>query len=200
MNDFSVFGSIYDHCLNNLDLILQRCKETNLILNWQKCYFMICEGIVLNHKISLKDIEVDKVKVKVIEKMPPPIIVKGIRKFFGHAGFYQWFIKDCFKIAKPLCDLLTKDVLFHFNDECLFAFNRLKKKLVSTPIIASLDWSLHFKLMCDSSDFTVGAVLGQKHDKRFHVIYYASKILMRLISIMRQRKMSCLHWINLDLT
>ncbi|XP_027101291.2 uncharacterized protein [Coffea arabica] len=154
-----------------------RCEETNLVLNWKKCHFMVCEGIVLGHKISSEGIEVDQAKIEVIERMPPPINVKGNRSFLGYMGFYRRFIKDFSKIAKPLCELLAKDVPFHFNDECLLGFNRLKKELVAAPIIVSPDWSLPFELMCDASDFAVGAVLGQKHDKRLHVIYYASKML-----------------------
>ena len=142
-----------------------------------QCHFMVCEGIILGHKISSNGMEVDQAKVKVIERMPPPTNAKGIQNCLGHAGLYWRFIKDVFKIAKPLCDLLAKDTPFHFNDECLFAFNRLNKELVSIPIITSLDWSLLFELICDASDFTVGVVLGQKHDKIFHVIYYASKML-----------------------
>nr|XP_027088737.1 uncharacterized protein LOC113710089 [Coffea arabica] len=138
----------------------------------------ILKWLDAGHKISSEGIEVDQTKIEAIERMPPPINVKaGIRSFLGHLGLYQRVIKDFSKIAKPLCELLAKDVPFHFNDECLLAFNRMKKELVSAPIIASLDWSLPFELMCDASDFSVGAVLGQKHDKRLHVIYYASKIL-----------------------
>jgi hypothetical protein len=94
MDDFSVFGPSFQHCLRNLDIVLKRCVETNLVLNWEKCHFMVTEGIVLGHKISAKGIEVDKAKIEVIEKLPPPVNVKGIRSFLGHAGFYRRFIKD----------------------------------------------------------------------------------------------------------
>ncbi|XP_071902717.1 uncharacterized protein [Coffea arabica] len=177
MDDFSVYGSSFDQCLHNLELILQRCEETNLVLNWEKCHFMVKEGIVLGHKISSKGIEVDQAKIEVIEKLPPPSNVKGIRSFLGHAGFYRRFIKDFSKIVKPLCDLLCKDTPFQFDDNCLVAFERLKKELISAPIITSPDWSLPFELMCDASDYAVGAVLGQKKEGRLHVIYYASKLL-----------------------
>ncbi|KAK5819386.1 hypothetical protein PVK06_024384 [Gossypium arboreum] len=102
MDDFSVFGNFFHLCLKNLKRVLIRCKETNLVLNWEKCHFMVQEGIVLGHKISTKGIEVDKSKVEIIEKLPPPISIKAIRSFLGHAGFYRRFIKDFSKIAKPL--------------------------------------------------------------------------------------------------
>jgi len=78
MDDFLVFGSSFDLCLNSLDIVLKRCKETNLVLNWEKCHFMVTEGIVLGHKISSKGIEVDQAKVEVIGKLPPPVNVKGV--------------------------------------------------------------------------------------------------------------------------
>jgi hypothetical protein len=87
MDDFSVYGSSFDDCLSNLDRVLQRCEETNLVLNWEKCHFMVNEGIVLGHKVSERGIEVDKAKVDAIEKMPCPKDIKGIRSFLGHADF-----------------------------------------------------------------------------------------------------------------
>ena len=110
-----------------------------------------------------------------IEKLPPPANVKGVRSFLRHAGFYRRFIKDFSQITKPLCNLLIKDTRFEFSDECLHPFETLKKKLISAPIIVSPDWNLPFELMCDASDYVIGAVLGQRKDKNFHVIYYASR-------------------------
>ena len=98
---------------------------------------MVQEGIVLGHKISQKRIEVDKAKVEIIEKLPPPTSVKAIRSFLGHVGFYRRFIKTFSKIAKPLSMLLMKDVPFDFSDECLQAFNKLKKELVNVPIMVA---------------------------------------------------------------
>jgi len=177
MDDFSVFGSSYDVCLNNLDTVLKRCRETNLVLNWEKCHFMVTEGIVLGHKISSRGIEVDKAKIDVIVKLPPPVNVKGVRSFLGHAGFYRRFIKDFSKIAKPLSNLLNKDKSFHFDDDCLNAFETLKERLTSAPIITAPNWNLNFELMCDASDYAVGVVLGQRKNKFFHAIHYASKVL-----------------------
>lgn len=118
MDDFSVFGYSFDNYLTNLSLILERCQQTNLILNWEKCHFMVQEGIMLGHKISHKGIEVDKAKVKVIVNLPPLVNEKGIRIFLGHAGFYCRFIRDFFKIAKPFKNILVKDKPFTFDNEC----------------------------------------------------------------------------------
>nr|XP_009799831.1 PREDICTED: uncharacterized protein LOC104245836 [Nicotiana sylvestris] len=135
------------------------------------------EGIVLGHRVSRRDIEVDKVKVEAVEKLPPHISMKGVRSFLRHAGFYQRFIKDFSKIATSLCKLLEKDVTFNFDDACLKEFKELKKKLVTAPIIVAPDLSFPFELMCDVSDLGIGAVLGQRTDKVFYSIYYASKTL-----------------------
>lgn len=177
MDDFSVFGDSFDCCLDHLALILKRCQETNLVLNWKKCHFMVTEGIVLWHRISNKGIEVDQAKVEVIERLPSPTNVKTIISFLGHVGFYRRFIKDFSNIAKLLCNLLDTDLPFVFDQQCLHAFKTLKTKLVTAPVISAPNWELPFELMCDASDHVIGPVLGQKHDKLLHVIYYASRVL-----------------------
>ncbi|GKA63912.1 reverse transcriptase domain-containing protein [Tanacetum coccineum] len=98
MENFSVFGNSFDNCLNNLDKMLQRCKDANLVLNWEKCHFMVKEGIVLGHKVSGAGLEIEKAKIDLIYKLPPPTNVKGIRSFLGHASFYRHFIKDFSKL------------------------------------------------------------------------------------------------------
>ncbi|KAK8995452.1 hypothetical protein V6N11_069883 [Hibiscus sabdariffa] len=116
-------------------------------------------------------------KVEVIEKLPPPTNVKGIRSFLGHVGFYRRFIKDFSKISKPLCNLLQQNQPFVFDKECQSAFEELKVKLISAPMVVPPDWTSPFELMCGASDHAVGAALGQRRGKLFHVIYYASRTL-----------------------
>ena len=177
MDEFFVLGDSFDNCLENLRSVLIRCEETNLVLNWEKCHFMVQEGIVLGHQISARGIEVDKAKIEAIEKLPPPSSVKGIRSFLGHAGFYRRFIKYFSRIAKPLSNLLVQGTPFEFDEQCVRAFSILKDKLVSTPIVVAPDWDLPFELMCDASDYAIGVVLGQKRERIFQVIYYASRTL-----------------------
>ncbi|GJV37540.1 reverse transcriptase domain-containing protein [Tanacetum coccineum] len=177
MDDFSVFGNSFETCLSHLDKMLQRCEDTNLVLNWENSHFMVKEGIVLGHKISKNEIEVDKAKVDVIAKLPHPTTVKGIRSFLGHVGFYRRFIQDFSKIARPMTRLLEKDTPFFFSKECIEAFQTLKKKLTEAPILVAPDWDLPFELMCDASDFEIGAVLGQRKTKHFQPIHYASKTM-----------------------
>ncbi|GJU54678.1 reverse transcriptase domain-containing protein [Tanacetum coccineum] len=143
----------------------------------EKCHFIVKEGIVAAPKISKSRIEVDREKVDVIAKLPPPTSVKGIRSFLGHAGFYRRFIQDFSKIARPMTHLLEKETPFIFSTECREAFETLKKKLTEAPILVAPDWDLPFEIMCDASDFAVGAVLGQRKTKHFQPIHYASKTM-----------------------
>ncbi|XP_013607965.1 PREDICTED: uncharacterized protein LOC106314676 [Brassica oleracea var. oleracea] len=134
-------------------------------------------GLVLGHKFSEKGIEVNKAKIEVMMSLQPPTTLKGIRSFLGHAGFYRWFINDFSKIARPLTRLLCKDTKFEFDSDCLGAFHTIKGALISAPIVQPPDWDLPFEIMTDASDFAVGAVLGQRKDKKLHVIYYASRTM-----------------------
>ncbi|RVW77447.1 Retrovirus-related Pol polyprotein from transposon 17.6 [Vitis vinifera] len=152
MDDITIYGGTFEECLVNLEAVLKRCIEKDLVLNWEKCHFMVHQGIVLGHIISEKGIEVDKAKVELIAKLPSPTTVKGVRQFLGHAGFYRRFIQDFSKLSRPLCELLAKDA--------------------KAP-----NWQLPFEVMCDASDFAIGAVLGQREDGKPYVIYYASKTL-----------------------
>ncbi|XP_070024922.1 uncharacterized mitochondrial protein AtMg00860-like [Nicotiana sylvestris] len=121
---------------------------------------MVDEGIMLGHNISKRDIEVDRAKIEIISKLPPPTSVKGVRSFLGHAGFYRRFIKDFSKITNPMCKLLEKDTKFVFDEKFLKAFEELKQRLTTAPIIVTPDWSLPFELMCDASGVAIGQCLA----------------------------------------
>ena len=138
---------------------------------------MITKGIVLGHKIFVVGLEVDQVEVVVIKTLRPPTTVKGIRSFLGHAGFYRRFIKDFSKISIPLCRLWEKDANFDFDESCRSAFEEIKSRLVTSPIMLTPDWNNDFDIMCDASDYAMRAILRQRTEKIFKAIYYASKNL-----------------------
>ncbi|GJY68858.1 reverse transcriptase domain-containing protein [Tanacetum coccineum] len=150
IDDFLVFGDSFSSCLSYLDKMLKRCEDINLVLNWEKCHFMVKEGIVLGHKISKSGIEFDKAKVDIIAKLPHPTSVKGIRSFLGHAGFYRRFIQDFSKIARPMTHLLEKDTLSSSRKNVLNRLIYLRRSVV----------------------------LGQRKNKHFQPIHYASKTMM----------------------
>ena len=102
---------------------------------------MVRQGIVLGHEISRRGTEVDKAKIEVIAKLPSPKSINDIRSFLGHVGFYRRFIKDFSKIARPLTNVLAKDVPFDFNEVYFNSWENLKQDLVSVPIISAPDWA-----------------------------------------------------------
>ncbi|GJZ29793.1 reverse transcriptase domain-containing protein [Tanacetum coccineum] len=134
---FSVFGDSFSSCLSHLDKMLQRCEDTNLVLNWEKCHFMVKEGIVLGHKIS-------NISFSWFMRILPDDIIQDFSK----------------NRCRPIDHLLEKETPFIFSKECIEAFETLKMKLTQAPILVDPDWDLPFKIMCDASDFAVGAVLG----------------------------------------
>ncbi|RDY12398.1 Retrovirus-related Pol polyprotein, partial [Mucuna pruriens] len=179
MDDFTLYAESFDACLNNLSKVLKRCTDTNLVLNFEKCHFMVTEGIVLGHLVSNRGIEVDKAKIDVITSLPNPTSVREVRSFLGHAGFYRRFINDFSKLALPLSTLLQKDVEFNFDQPCIEAFQKLKSKPISVPILQAPNWDLPFELMCDASNLALGAVLGERAEvgQPTHVIAYASRTM-----------------------
>nr|GEV23617.1 reverse transcriptase domain-containing protein [Tanacetum cinerariifolium] len=153
MHDFFVFGNSFQSCLSHLEKMLKRCEDTNVCLNWEKIHFMVKDGIVLGHKISKQGIEVDK-EIRCHFQTTSPDNCQG-----------------------PMTRLLEKDTPFIFSQECVDAFQTLKKKLTEAPILIAPDWDMPFELICDASDFAIEAVLGQCQDKHFMPIHYARKTM-----------------------
>ncbi|RDX88289.1 Retrovirus-related Pol polyprotein, partial [Mucuna pruriens] len=166
IDDFTVYADSFEACLENLSKVLKRCIDTNLVLNFEKCHFMVIEGIVLGHLVSSRGIEVDKSKIDIITSLPKPTSV-------------QRFIKNFSKLTLPLSRLLQKDMDFNFDQPCMEAFQELKNRLTSAPILQSPNWDLPFELMCDASNSALGVVLGQRAGvgQPMHVIAYASRTM-----------------------
>nr|GEU35747.1 reverse transcriptase domain-containing protein [Tanacetum cinerariifolium] len=156
--------------------------------SWEKCHFMVKEGIVLDNKISKNGLEVDRAKVNIIAKLPHPTTAKGVRSFLGHAGFYRRFIQDFSKIARPMTHLLEKEKQFVFSKDCIDAFETLKKKLTEAPILVVPDWNLPFELICDASDFAIALkYLLSKQDAKPRLIRWVL-LLQEFNIIIRDKK------------
>ena len=129
---------------------------------------------MLGHLVWGKGLEVNKAKIEVIQNLPLPTILGDLRSFLGHVGFYRRFIRDFAKVSKPLTTLLCKDKDLFIDKEGERTFEMLKLALIKAPILQSPNWDLPFEIMCDASDYAVGAVLGQRVDKKPNAIWYAS--------------------------
>nr|GEZ29993.1 DNA-directed DNA polymerase [Tanacetum cinerariifolium] len=167
--------------------MLQMCENTNLVLNWEKCHFMVKEGIFLGHKTSKNRLEVNRAKVDVIAKLPHPTIVKGVRIFHGHAGFKRLFIQDFFKIARPMTHLLEKETQFVFSKDCIDAFETLKKKLTEASILVVPDWNLPFELIIVYTDHSALKYLLSKKDAKSRLIQWVL-FLQEFDIIIRDKK------------
>ena len=177
IDDFSVFEPSFDACLEHLTQILHVCVKKRLVLSWDKSHFMVREGIVLGRLVSSKGLEVDKAKVEVIQDLALPKSIKELRSFLGHVSFYPRFIQDFAKVSKPLTSLLCKETDVIIEEDGKHAFMQLTRSLLEAPILQSPNWDLPFEIICDTSDFAVGVVLGQRIDKKPTAICYASKTL-----------------------
>ncbi|RDX86383.1 hypothetical protein CR513_32279, partial [Mucuna pruriens] len=156
MDDFMVYVDSFETCLNHLSKVLKRCIDTNLVLNFEKCHFVMTKGIVLGHLVSNRGIRVDKSKVDIITSFTNPTFVREVRSFLD-----------------------MQDVEFNFDQPCIEAFQELKSRLTFAPILQAPNWDLPFELMCDASNSMLGAVLGQKAGvgQPAHVIAYASRTM-----------------------
>ena len=152
----------------------------------------------------MEGIQADKAKIEFISRLPNPRSVRDIKSFLGHLGFYRRFIKDFGTISRPLSHLLMKDATFEWSEECQASFEKFKTLFNTAPILQSPDWNLPFKLMYDASDYMMGAVLGQRRDKKKNFLWYT--ILARLWILHKSNTQlpkkscwrSCSLWINFD--
>ena len=157
--------------------VFQRIREAGLKLSPPKCSLALQEVTFLGHIVSARGVEPDPKKLAAISATPPPTTVTQVRSFLGLAGYYRRFIKNFSSIATPLHNLTHHGVPWKWTEECNTAFNTLKDKLTSAPIVAFPDFSIPFRLYTDASDLGLGAVLAQVQDNRERIIACASRTL-----------------------
>ena len=182
LDDFCVFSTkkTHEECLSKC---FAQCKKYGISLNAAKCQFLVPFGKLLGHIVSIHGIMVDPAKVAVIINLPLPDSVTEVRAFLGHVGYYRRYIFAYAILALPLTQLLKKTaeegVKPIWTKECSIAFQEMKQRLITAPVLISPNWNREFQVYVDASNVAIGSVLSQKDDKNFdHPIYFASRQLI----------------------
>jgi hypothetical protein len=171
IDDILIYSKTKKDHADHLRVVLQRLRDHHLYTKFSKCEFWLDSVKFLGHTISSEGISVDPTKVQKVMDWKPPTSVHQIRSFLGLAGYYQRFIPDFSKIAKPMTELLKKEVKFHWDNKCEKAFHTLRKLLTTAPVLAQPDNTKPFDVYCDASGTGLGCVLMQNN----RVIAYASR-------------------------
>jgi hypothetical protein len=173
IDDILIYSKTKEDHANHIRVVLQRLRDHRLYAKFSKCEFWLDSVKFLGHTISSEGISVHPTKVQEVMDWKPPTSVHQIRSFLGLAGYYRRFIPDFSKIAKPMTELLKKEVKFRWDDKCDEAFHTLRKLLTTAPVLAQPDNTQPFDVYCDASGTGLGCVLMQNN----RVIAYASRAL-----------------------
>ena len=177
LDDIIVFGPTFDQTLENLRCVMQRLKAAGLKLKASKCHWFRRSVKYLEHIVSSEGIACDPDKIEVVQVWPEPTTVTQVRQFLGFASYYRKFIPNFSEIAQPLTKLTRKSVRFSWDQSCQDAFESLKSRLVTAPVLAYPKAEGQYILDTDASNYAIGAVLSQVQDGEERVIAYASKAL-----------------------
>jgi hypothetical protein len=173
IDDILIYSKTEEDHADHLRVVLQRLRDHRLYAKFSKCEFWLDSVRFLRYTVSSEGISVDPTKVQEVMNWKPPTSVHQIRSFLGLAGYYRRFILDFSKIAKPMTELLKKEIKFHWDDKCEEAFHTLRKLLTTAPVLAQPDSTKPFDVYCDASGTGLGCVLMQNN----RVIAYASRAL-----------------------
>ena len=180
LDDVIVVGRTFTEHLRNLESVFQRLRKAGLKLKPKKCAFFRREVLYLGHIVSHEGIATDPAKTSKVAQWPTPTTTKEVQKFLGFAGYYRRFIRDFAAMAKPLHRLTERNAHFKWTVECQRAFEDLRGRLTTTPVLAYPDYTKPFILDTDASDFGIGAVLAQRdEDGQERVVAFASRILSK---------------------
>lgn len=189
LDDILVYSLSFESHLERLDLVFKRLRDTGLKVKWEKCHFLQKEVKFLGHQISAEGITTDPSKVAAVKEWPVPGTVKELQSFLGLCSYYRRYVEGFSKIAAPLHYLVNQcrgavttakasqklSALWDTNSQ--IAFNTLKEKLVTAPILGYADFTCPFILETDASGQGLGAVLCQQQGEKKRVIAYASRRL-----------------------
>ena len=179
LDDIIIFSRTVEKHIEQLKEVLERLKGAGLKVRPSKCHLLQTSVQYLGHVISGEGIRTDPQKVACVSNWPVPQNSKELQSFLGLSSYYRRFVKDFAHVASPLHALTQKGRKWMWTKECNDAFFDLKKRLVSSPILALPDFSLHFVLDTDASGDGLGAVLAQSVDGEERMVAYASRALSR---------------------
>ena len=173
IDDIIIFSKSAEEHLAQLREVFSRLDEANLKLNPAKCEFAKQQLEYLGHIVTPDGIKPCASKIQAVEEFPIPKNLKQLRSFLGLANYYRRFIKDFAKIARPLNNLTKKSVKFEWNEDSQNAFDKIKRTLVSAPILVYPDFTREFHLFVDASSTGMGMALAQIDDNgRERVVAY----------------------------
>ena len=180
IDDIIILGRDFADHISNLDRVFQRIQEAGLKLKPRKCAFLQDQVCYLGHVVSREGIATDPEKIRKVETWPVPTSAWEVQRFLGFANYYRKFIRSFATIARPLHCLTERTAKFQWSPECQLAFEDLRSKLATTPVLAHPDFSKPFILDTDASDTGIGAVLSQLDDEDNEwVVAYASRALSK---------------------
>ena len=180
LDDVIVTGRTFEEHLKHLRAVFDRLRDAKLKLKPSKCAFCKSEVAFLGHIVSADGVVTDPAKVEKAQNWPLPTCRREVQQFLGLANYYRRFIRDFATIAKPLHKLTEKTAKFQWTQQCQEAFEELRRKLTSAPVLAFPDYSRPFTLDTDASGTGLGAVLSQvDEDGKERVIAYASRTMSK---------------------
>ena len=183
LDDTIVYSPNFEQHLQDLNKVFQALADANLTLKASECHFCRSEMTFLGHLITPDGIKPDSGLTSSILAFQKPTTVKDVQAFLGLTDYYRRFIKHYAKVAEPLLKLIrsqpsgSNNTPIAWNDDCTVAFNTLKQKLVSPPIMHSPNFSFPFILELDACEYVIGCVLTQEYDNHKYVMAYASRTL-----------------------
>ncbi len=183
LDDIIIYSSTFEQHLQDLQKVFAALTDANLTLKASKCKFCRREMAYLGHIITADGIKPDPGLTDTVAQFPVPTTIKEVQAFLGLTGYYRRFIQNYAKIAEPLLKLLRiksdtpSRAPFPWNADCTSAFQTLKQRLTSSPIMQTPDFSYSFILELDACEYGIGCVLTQEYDNKKYVIAYASRTL-----------------------
>src|SRR6266496_6110910 len=177
IDDLLIYSKTFEEHLEHIRKVFEKLREANLMMKLKKCKFCIPNVEFLGHIIGRDGLQPDSSKIEKMEQLKPPKDLRTLRGALGLFFYYRKFVKNFSTISRPMTELLRKDKIFEWKERQQKAFDFLKKKLTTAPILGYPDYNKPFILFTDASGKGLGAVLSQKQGDKEIVIAYASRSL-----------------------